>query len=36
MPGTYTIKSFIPNPQSEYFLDDPLFRAQTNINITST
>jgi hypothetical protein len=37
MPGTYAIKAFIPNPHSELVWDyDALFRAQTNINVTST
>lgn len=36
MPGTYIIKALIPNSQSELIEDDPLFRTQTSINITST
>lgn len=37
MPGTYKIEAFIPNPQYEPMSDyNPLFRARTSINITST
>lgn len=34
--GPYTIKAFIPNPQSDLIWYEALFRAQTSINITST
>jgi len=39
MPGTYIIEAWIPNPQFEsidWHSYMPLFRAGTNINITST
>lgn len=33
IPGTYTIRAIIPNPQTEFVLDKPLFLAQTSIEI---
>lgn len=35
-PGIYYIEAFIPNVNSDYIRSNPLFHAETRINITST